>query len=161
MFIHTEHYKRVCYCALQTCNVAHTQLANSECVACKTRLDPIFWKWLIKNRAGSPGSSGLILWGRFIVIVFIWHDLKFYQHQINIIQFRINRIFSSNNRSNSFHFSKYLLSLSLPQAAEARGRVPLKSSVRWTSPLLKFGRKNSREKSRKVAKFSRGSKQMG
>ncbi len=35
-------------CVLQTCNVGHTQSATSECVASKTRLDPIFCPWLVK-----------------------------------------------------------------------------------------------------------------
>ena len=32
----------------KTCNVAHTRSANSECVASKSRIDPIFSSWLIK-----------------------------------------------------------------------------------------------------------------
>ena len=46
------------HCALQTCNAAHTQMAASERIVSKTRLDPIFCPWLIKY----GGKSGFSLY---------------------------------------------------------------------------------------------------
>ena len=48
------------HCALHSCNVAHTQSAtfelHSERIASKSRLDPIFFPWLIKY-GGKSGFS--------------------------------------------------------------------------------------------------------